>query len=43
MLEKIAVNFMAGVAAVVKPSEYISFLTAEMVKEIINSGILPEE
>ena len=42
MLEKIAVNFMAGVAAVVKPSEYTSFLTAEMVKEIINSGILPE-
>ncbi len=42
MLEKIAVNFMAGVAAVVKPSEYTSFLTAEMVKEIINSDILPE-
>ena len=42
MLEKIAVNFMAGVAAVVKPSEYTSFLTVEMVKEIINSGILPE-
>ena len=42
MLEKIAVNFMAGVAAVVKPSEYTSFLTASMVKEIIKSGILPE-
>ena len=42
MLEKIAVNFMAGVAAVVKPSEYTSFLTTAMVKEIINSGILPE-
>ena len=42
MLEKIAVNFMAGVAAVVKPSEYTSYLTALMVKEIINSKILPE-
>ncbi len=42
MLEKIAVNFMAGVAAVVKPSEYTSFLTTAMVKEIISSGILPE-
>ena len=42
MLEKIAVNFMAGVAAVVKPSEYTSFLTTAMVKEIIKSGILPE-
>ena len=42
MLEKIAVNFMAGVAAVVKPSEYTSFLTTAMVKEIIKSGILPK-
>ena len=42
MLEKIAVNFMAGVAAVVKPSEYTSFLTTAMVKEIIKSGFLPE-
>ena len=42
MLEKIAVNFMAGVAAVVKPSEYTSFLTAAMVEEIIKSKILPE-
>ena len=41
MLEKIAVNFMAGVAAVVKPSEYTSFLTTAMVKEIM-SGILPK-
>jgi oxepin-CoA hydrolase/3-oxo-5,6-dehydrosuberyl-CoA semialdehyde dehydrogenase len=42
MLEKIAVNLMAGVAAVVKPSEYTSYLTESMVKEIINSKILPE-
>ena len=42
MLEKIAVNLMAGVAAVVKPSEHTSYLTALMVKEIVNSKILPE-
>ena len=42
MLEKIAVNIMAGVAAVVKPSEYTSYLTALMVEEIIQSNILPE-
>ena len=37
MLEKIAVNFMAEVAAVGKPSEFTSYLTELMVKEIINS------
>ena len=42
MLEKIAVNMMAGVAAVVKPSEFTSYLTELMVKEIVNSKILPE-
>lgn len=42
MLEKIAVNIMAGVAAVVKPSEHTSYLTALMVEEIIKSNILPE-
>ena len=42
MLEKVAVNWMAGVPAVVKPSEYTSYLTELMVREIINSGILPE-
>ena len=42
MLEKIAVNFMAGVPAVVKPSEYTSYLTELMVKDIVASGILPE-
>jgi oxepin-CoA hydrolase/3-oxo-5,6-dehydrosuberyl-CoA semialdehyde dehydrogenase len=42
MLEKIAVNLMAGVPAVVKPSEYTAYLTEVMVRDIIESGILPE-
>lgn len=42
MLEKIAVNLMAGVPAIVKPSEYTSYLTEYMVKAIIDSKILPE-
>ena len=33
---------MAGVPAVVKPSEYTSFLTEVMVRDIIDSNILPE-
>ena len=42
MLEKIAVNLMAGVPAVVKPSESTSFLTEIVVRDIIASKILPE-
>ncbi len=42
MLEKCAVNWMAGVAAVVKPATATSYLTEAVVKEIINSNILPE-
>jgi len=42
MLEKIAVNFLAGVPAVVKPATVTCFLTELVVKEIINSKILPE-
>lgn len=42
MLEKIAVNFMAGVPAVVKPSSVTGFLTQVVVEDIIASGILPE-
>lgn len=42
MLEKIAVNLMAGVPAVVKPSEFTSYLTELMVRDIIASKILPE-
>ena len=42
MLEKIAVNLLAGVPAVVKPSEYTCYLTEVMVRDIIESKILPE-
>ncbi|HTO15258.1 MAG TPA: phenylacetic acid degradation bifunctional protein PaaZ [Edaphocola sp.] len=42
MLEKLAVNLMAGVAGVVKPATLTSFLTEAVVKDIIESGILPE-
>jgi len=42
MLEKIAVNLMAGVPAVVKPATVTCFLTEVVVKEIIASKILPE-
>jgi oxepin-CoA hydrolase/3-oxo-5,6-dehydrosuberyl-CoA semialdehyde dehydrogenase len=42
MLEKIAVNLLAGVPAIVKPSEFTCFLTELMVKDIIDSKILPE-
>ncbi|MBI1836382.1 MAG: phenylacetic acid degradation bifunctional protein PaaZ [Flavobacteriia bacterium] len=42
MLEKIAVNLMAGVPAIVKPSEYTSFLTEVITRDIIDSKILPE-
>jgi len=42
MLEKCAVNWMAGVPAVVKPASNTSFLTEAVVREIIASKILPE-
>lgn len=42
MLEKCATNWMAGVPAVVKPATATSFLTEAVVREIIDSGILPE-
>lgn len=42
MLEKIAVNLLAGMPAVVKASEQTSYLTEAMVRDIIDSGILPE-
>ncbi|HLU87344.1 MAG TPA: phenylacetic acid degradation bifunctional protein PaaZ, partial [Taishania sp.] len=42
MLEKIAVNLMAGVPAVVKPSSVTAFLTQVVVEDIIASKILPE-
>lgn len=42
MLEKIAVNLLAGVPAVVKASEQTSFLTEAMVRDVVTSKILPE-
>jgi len=42
MLEKCAVNWLAGIPAVVKPATITSYLTKAVVKEIIASGILPE-
>lgn len=42
MLEKCAVNWMAGVPAVVLPAPDSSYLAEAVAREIINSGILPE-
>jgi oxepin-CoA hydrolase/3-oxo-5,6-dehydrosuberyl-CoA semialdehyde dehydrogenase len=42
MLEKIAVNLMAGVPAIVKPSGATCYLTEVMVRDIVASKILPE-
>jgi oxepin-CoA hydrolase/3-oxo-5,6-dehydrosuberyl-CoA semialdehyde dehydrogenase len=42
MLEKIAVNLLAGVPAVVKPATVTSFLTEAVVRRIDASGILPD-
>lgn len=42
MLEKVAVNWLAGVPAIVKPATITSYLTEAVVKDIIESGILPE-
>ncbi len=42
MLEKCAVNWLAGMPAIVKPATLTSYLTEVMVRDIIDSGILPE-
>ena len=42
MLEKIAVNLLAGMPAIVKPATCTSFLTEAVVREIHASGILPD-
>lgn len=42
MLEKISVNLLAGVPAIIKPATVTCYLTELMVKEIIDTGILPE-
>lgn len=41
MLEKIAVNLLAGMPCIVKPATLTCFLTEVVAKEIIASGILP--
>ena len=42
MLEKIAVNLLAGVPAIVKPATVTCYVTELMVKEIVDAKILPE-
>lgn len=42
MLEKCAVNWLAGVPAIVKASEITSFVTEAVVRDIAASGILPD-
>ena len=42
MLEKVAVNILAGMPCIVKPATVTSYLTEAVVKEIIASNILPE-
>ncbi|NQZ74496.1 MAG: phenylacetic acid degradation bifunctional protein PaaZ [Ekhidna sp.] len=42
MLEKAAVNWLAGMPCIIKPAEQTCYLTEAMVKNIIDSGILPE-
>ncbi len=42
MLEKIAVNLLAGMPAIVKPATVTSYVTEAVVKEIIASNILPK-
>ncbi len=42
MLEKIAVNLLAGMPAIVKPATVTCYITEVVVREIIASGIFPE-
>ena len=42
MLEKCAVNWLAGVPAIVKASEITSFVTESVVRDIVASNILPD-
>ncbi len=42
MLEKIAVNLLAGVPAIVKPATITSYLTEAVVKAIVESKLLPD-
>ncbi len=42
MLEKCAVNWLAGVPAIVKASEITSFVTESVVRDIVSSNVLPD-
>ncbi|RYY90046.1 MAG: aldehyde dehydrogenase family protein, partial [Chitinophagaceae bacterium] len=42
MLEKCAVNWLAGMPAIVKPASITSYLTEAVSRAIIESGLLPE-
>lgn len=42
MLEKCAVNWLAGIPAIVKPASITCYLTEAVVQEIAASGILPD-
>ena len=42
MLEKIAVNLLAGMPAIVKPATVTCYLTEAVVQSIVSSGILPK-
>ena len=42
MLEKLAPTFLAGVPSIVKPATSTAYLTAAVVRRIIESGLLPE-
>ena len=42
MLEKLAPAFLAGLPSIVKPATQTAYLTAAVVRRIVESGILPE-
>src|SRR2546430_3235760 len=42
MLEKLAPTLLAGVPAIVKPATAASYLTEQVVRRIVVSGILPD-
>lgn len=42
MLEKLAPTLLAGMPAIIKPASQTAYLTALMVRRIIESGILPQ-
>ncbi len=42
MLEKLAPSIIAGMPVIVKPATVSCYLTEAMMREIVNSGILPE-